>query len=232
MTKLQWFLTEQVEEERPAREWVARFRLVGDDPGSLLDLDCELGLRTTVSRRLSCNFSSADSMNVMLNTAASINSHAFFATCRSRRMRCYADRHPRHHGERLAVSAWLAVAPEHRVSSGSRALHALLALGAHRHADEGMGRRFTRATANVDTRRMPHSPIFYGIWRVVLAGTACTTGPRTTRRSSCSTEGHPGRFSQQGIYQPLVAVGPVLTLLTNLWLFGTWGLGMWLIEMA
>ena len=47
MTELQWFLTEQVEEEKIAREWVAKFRLVGDDPGSLLDLDRELGTRTT-----------------------------------------------------------------------------------------------------------------------------------------------------------------------------------------
>ena len=45
MTELQWFLTEQVEEEKTARQWVARFRLVGDDPGSLLDLDRELGAR-------------------------------------------------------------------------------------------------------------------------------------------------------------------------------------------
>ena len=47
MTELQWFLTEQVEEEKTAREWVARFRLVGDDPGSLLDLDRELGARAS-----------------------------------------------------------------------------------------------------------------------------------------------------------------------------------------
>ena len=45
MTELQWFLTEQVEEEKSAREIVAKFRLVGDDPGSLLDLDRELGAR-------------------------------------------------------------------------------------------------------------------------------------------------------------------------------------------
>jgi ferritin len=45
MTELQWFLTEQVEEEKTARELVAKFRLVGDDPGSLLDLDRELGSR-------------------------------------------------------------------------------------------------------------------------------------------------------------------------------------------
>jgi ferritin len=44
--ELQWFLTEQVEEEKSAREIVAKFRLVGDDPASLLDLDRELGART------------------------------------------------------------------------------------------------------------------------------------------------------------------------------------------
>ena len=44
--ELQWFLTEQVEEEKSAREIVAKFRLVGDDPASLLDLDRELGSRT------------------------------------------------------------------------------------------------------------------------------------------------------------------------------------------
>ncbi|HKT81225.1 MAG TPA: ferritin [Vicinamibacterales bacterium] len=51
MTELQWFLTEQVEEEKTARETVARFRLVGDDPGSLLDLDRELGTRSTANGR-------------------------------------------------------------------------------------------------------------------------------------------------------------------------------------
>ena len=45
MTELQWFLREQVEEEKTSRELVAKFRLVGDDPGSLLDLDRELGSR-------------------------------------------------------------------------------------------------------------------------------------------------------------------------------------------
>jgi ferritin len=46
VAELQWFLTEQVEEEKVAREIVAKFRLVGDDPASLLDLDRELGTRT------------------------------------------------------------------------------------------------------------------------------------------------------------------------------------------
>ena len=46
MTELQWFLTEQVEEEKTAREIVAKFRLVKDDPAAILDLDRELGARS------------------------------------------------------------------------------------------------------------------------------------------------------------------------------------------
>jgi ferritin len=47
--ELQWFLTEQVEEEKSAREIVAKFDLVKNDPASLLDIDRELGARTTVA---------------------------------------------------------------------------------------------------------------------------------------------------------------------------------------
>jgi len=45
VVELQWFLTEQVEEEKTAREIVAKFKLVASDPASLLDLDRELGVR-------------------------------------------------------------------------------------------------------------------------------------------------------------------------------------------
>lgn len=47
MTELQWFLTEQVEEEKTAREIVAKFRLVKNDPAAMLDMDRELGARST-----------------------------------------------------------------------------------------------------------------------------------------------------------------------------------------
>jgi len=43
--ELQWFITEQVEEEKTVREIVAKFHMVKDDPSSLLDLDRELGER-------------------------------------------------------------------------------------------------------------------------------------------------------------------------------------------
>ncbi|MBX7246117.1 MAG: ferritin [Candidatus Sumerlaeaceae bacterium] len=43
--ELQWFLKEQVEEEKTARDILAKFQRVSDDPGALLDLDNELGAR-------------------------------------------------------------------------------------------------------------------------------------------------------------------------------------------
>jgi ferritin len=45
MAELQWFITEQVEEEKTVREIVAKFNMVRNDPASLLDLDRELGNR-------------------------------------------------------------------------------------------------------------------------------------------------------------------------------------------
>jgi ferritin len=46
LAELNWFLTEQVEEEKIARQIVAKFQLVGNDPASLLEIDRELGSRT------------------------------------------------------------------------------------------------------------------------------------------------------------------------------------------
>lgn len=46
LVELEWFIKEQVEEEKTARDIVHKFGLVADDPASLLDLDRELGSRT------------------------------------------------------------------------------------------------------------------------------------------------------------------------------------------
>jgi ferritin len=43
--ELQWFLTEQVEEEQSARDILSKIRMVQHDPASILDLDRELGTR-------------------------------------------------------------------------------------------------------------------------------------------------------------------------------------------
>jgi len=45
VAELQWFLTEQVEEEKTGREIVAKLRMIGSDAASLLEMDRELGSR-------------------------------------------------------------------------------------------------------------------------------------------------------------------------------------------
>ena len=47
VAELQWFLTEQVEEEKIGREIVAKLKMIGNDPASLLDMDRELGTRSS-----------------------------------------------------------------------------------------------------------------------------------------------------------------------------------------
>jgi ferritin len=50
LVELQWFITEQVEEERTARTILAKAELVKSDPAALLDLDRELATRTQVQQ--------------------------------------------------------------------------------------------------------------------------------------------------------------------------------------
>lgn len=50
LAELNWFLTEQVEEEKTTRQIVAKFHLVGSDPASLLELDRELGSHAVVKK--------------------------------------------------------------------------------------------------------------------------------------------------------------------------------------
>ncbi|QDU53985.1 ferritin [Aeoliella mucimassa] len=45
LVELEWFIKEQVEEEKSARDIVHKFEMVKDDPASLLALDQELGAR-------------------------------------------------------------------------------------------------------------------------------------------------------------------------------------------
>ena len=45
LVELEWFIQEQVEEEKTATEIVHKFQMVRKDPAALLDLDRELGAR-------------------------------------------------------------------------------------------------------------------------------------------------------------------------------------------
>ncbi|MFM8251779.1 MAG: ferritin [Planctomycetota bacterium] len=49
LVELQWFISEQVEEERTARDIVSKFELVKDDPSALLDLDRQLAERSAAA---------------------------------------------------------------------------------------------------------------------------------------------------------------------------------------
>ena len=87
--------------------------------------------------------------------------------------------------------------------------------------------------ANVETAEDPHSPIVYGIWRVVLRGTSLYhKAAHNQALVEQYGKGTPDDALERWLYEPWSLVGPVLTLVTNLWIFGMWGLGMWLIEMA
>lgn len=48
VAELQWFLTEQVEEEKTGREIVTKLKMIGTDAASLLEMDRELGTRSGV----------------------------------------------------------------------------------------------------------------------------------------------------------------------------------------
>jgi ferritin len=50
LVELQWFITEQVEEERTARTILAKLELVKDDPAALLDLDREFAQRSQIEQ--------------------------------------------------------------------------------------------------------------------------------------------------------------------------------------
>ncbi len=87
--------------------------------------------------------------------------------------------------------------------------------------------------AHVDTPEDPHSPIFYGIWRVVFNGTALyhTAAHNKDVLEQYGT-GTPDDAIERHVYTPLSLLGPVVTLGSNVWIFGCWGLAMWLFEMA
>lgn len=47
LVELEWFIAEQVSEEQTARQILAQLEMVKDDPAALLDLDRQLGARTS-----------------------------------------------------------------------------------------------------------------------------------------------------------------------------------------
>ena len=50
VVQLEWFLNEQVEEEKSFREIVARLKMIGNDPAGLLEIDNSLGSRAAAEK--------------------------------------------------------------------------------------------------------------------------------------------------------------------------------------
>jgi stearoyl-CoA desaturase (delta-9 desaturase) len=87
--------------------------------------------------------------------------------------------------------------------------------------------------AHVDTDQDPHSPIVFGIWRVVLLGTQLYhTAAHNEALCAQYGKGTPDDWLEHRLYQPLSLLGPTMTLVTNLLIFGSAGALMWLVEMA
>ena len=86
--------------------------------------------------------------------------------------------------------------------------------------------------AHVDAEGDPHSPIFFGIWRVVFMGTKlyhdAANDPAVIEQYGKGTP----HDTVERLYGGLSLLGPTLTLLSNLFFFGAWGFAMWLVEMA
>jgi stearoyl-CoA desaturase (delta-9 desaturase) len=87
--------------------------------------------------------------------------------------------------------------------------------------------------AHVDGPDDPHSPIVYGIWRVLFMGT------KLYHRAAHNEvivqqygKGTPDDLLERTLYDRFSLLGPVITLVTNVFIFGVWGLAMWLAEMA
>jgi stearoyl-CoA desaturase (delta-9 desaturase) len=87
--------------------------------------------------------------------------------------------------------------------------------------------------AHVDTPADPHSPIVYGIWRVLLLGTALYhTAAHDPAVLEQYGKGAPDDRLERRLYAPLSLLGPFVTLALNAALFGAWGAAMWLVEMG
>ncbi|PYR48632.1 MAG: hypothetical protein DMF89_15195 [Acidobacteria bacterium] len=87
--------------------------------------------------------------------------------------------------------------------------------------------------AHVDTAEDPHSPIFFGIWRVLFLGSALYhKAAHNEQVLEQYGKGTPDDRLERLLYGPASLLGPMFTLVTNAWLFGVAGLAMWLVEMA
>ncbi len=87
--------------------------------------------------------------------------------------------------------------------------------------------------ACVETREDPHSPLFYGIARVLFSG-AELYRDELVHPETMADYGHgtPEDWIESHLYGPGSSIGIALMLLLNIVLFGPIGLSIWAVQMA
>ncbi len=78
----------------------------------------------------------------------------------------------------------------------------------------------------------PHSPVHYGIWRVLFQGAGLYhSASKDAEMVAQYGAGTPDDWIEQNIYTKHSRLGIVLMLLINIVLFGAWGVLIWGIQM-
>lgn len=83
-----------------------------------------------------------------------------------------------------------------------------------------------------DTVEDPHSPKFYGVWRVLFGGVMLYyKAAKNINNINKLGYGTPDDWIEQKLYTPFSWLGIVLLLLINVLLFGFSGIIIWLVQM-
>ena len=83
-----------------------------------------------------------------------------------------------------------------------------------------------------DESEDPHSPIHYGIWRVLFKGAGLYhSASKDTAMIQQYGVGTPADWIENNLYSKYSRLGILLMLVINLLLFGPWGLLVWGIQM-
>ena len=85
---------------------------------------------------------------------------------------------------------------------------------------------------NSDRFKDPHSPVFYGIWRVLFTGAMLY---HNEAKNASTIEkyglGTPDDWLERNVYTPHNFIGVAFMLLIDLAIFGPWGALIWAIQM-
>jgi stearoyl-CoA desaturase (delta-9 desaturase) len=85
----------------------------------------------------------------------------------------------------------------------------------------------------VDTNMDPHSPHFWGIFRVLFAGVYLyINSAKDKEMVNTYSVGTPDDWVERNVYSKYSKIGFTLLLFFNILMFNSWGIVIWLIQMA